>query len=253
MVADLSFEQKSVLMATLSNLAYNNDQEFKELGYDSKFISRNGSEVYVLWDNDDLIVVCRGTQPTELTDIMHDIECALVPSRSGHGLVHHGFRNSVDLIWIDLLKMLQKYGTNRKVWCTGHSLGAAMATLITARCARFENLTTPTVFTYGSPRVGDMTFIKHMNRLGIEHHRWVNNADIVTRNPIYPYTHHGQLHYFDHYGDVRVFTRWQKIKDRVKGFYTGLKKGKVNFFVNHLMENYLKNLGKLIDLSTSYD
>jgi hypothetical protein len=90
-----------------------------------------------------------------------------------------------------------------------------------------------------------------MNNLGVEHHRWVNNADIVTRNPIYPYKHHGKLHYFDHYGDVRIFTRWQMIKDRVKGFYKGFKKGKVNFFVNHFMDNYIKNLEKLTSPSNT--
>jgi len=31
MVSDLTFEQKSLTMATLSSLAYNDDQEFKEL------------------------------------------------------------------------------------------------------------------------------------------------------------------------------------------------------------------------------
>jgi triacylglycerol lipase len=245
MLTDLSFEQRSLTLATLSSLAYNDYQLFDDLGYSSIFLNKGGSQTYVLWDKSDLIIVCRGTQPSEFKDLAHDLEFLLVSSRSGQGLVHHGFRTSVDLIWIDLLKLLQKYGSNRKLWCTGHSLGAAMATLIAARCARTDKLPKPTIYTYGSPRVGNEQFIKHMNSLNIEHHRWVNNEDIVTRNPVYPYKHHGQLHYFDHYGDVRVFTRWQTIKDRVKGFYTGLKKGKVNFFVNHLMENYLKNLGKL--------
>lgn len=253
MISDLTFEQKSLLMATLSSIAYNDDHDFTELGYESVFLNHGGSQAYIVWDKDDLIIICRGTQPTELRDVAHDLEFALVPSRSGHGLVHHGFRTSVDLIWVNMLKMLQKYGSNRRVWATGHSLGAAMATLITARCARTDKLSKPILFTYGSPRVGNEQFINHMNSLAIEHHRWVNNADVVTRNPIYPYKHHGQLHYFDHHGNVRVFTRWQTIKDRVKGFYIGLKKGKVNFFVNHLMENYLKNLGNLTDLSTSHD
>ena len=245
MIKDLSFEQKSLLFATLSNLAYNDEHSFADLGYESIFISKGGSQLYFLWDKDDTIIVCRGTQPSEFKDVVHDLEFALVTSRSGHGNVHHGFRNSVDLIWIDLLKTIQKFGVNRKLWCTGHSLGAAMSTLIAARCARTDKLPKPTLFTYGSPRVGDVAFIKHLNKLEVEHHRWVNNADIVTRNPIYPYKHHGTLHYFDHHGEVRFFNRWQMIKDRVKGFYKGLKVGKVNFFVNHLMENYLKNLSKL--------
>lgn len=245
MIKELSLEKQSLLMAKLSELAYQDNYNFSELGYDSVFLDKKGSQAYFLWDKDDIIVVCRGTQPTEFTDIAADIKFALVPSSVGIGHVHHGFKLSVDHIWIDLLKLIQKYGVNRTAWTTGHSLGAAMATLITTRCARTDKLPFPTLFTFGSPRVGDMAYIKFMNGLNIPHHRWVNNEDIVTRNPIYPYHHHGIVHYFDHHGNVAVLSKWQTFKDRVKGFIVGIKKGKVNFFVNHDICNYIKNLERL--------
>lgn len=245
MISDLSFNAKSLLFAEFSDLAYSNTAKFN--GYKEKFLNKSGTQAYFLWNDTDVIIVCRGTQPTELADIASDIKFALVPSSAGIGLVHRGFKHSVDLIWDDLVALLDKYSPGRKVWCTGHSLGAAMATLIATRCCRMDGLPDPVLFTYGSPRVGDKIYARLMDGLGLEHHRWVNNEDIVTRNPLPPYFHYGTLHYFDHNGNLASLTRWQTFKDRVKGFWTGIKKGKVNFFVNHLMQNYLTNLRNLKD------
>jgi len=54
-----------------------------------------------------------------------------------------------------------------------------------------------------------------------------------------------KLNYFDHHGNIAVVNTWQLIKDRIKGFIIGIKKGKINFFVNHSITNYIKNLEKL--------
>lgn len=243
MISDLSFNKKSLLMAEFSNLAYTNHAKFA--GYSSVFLNTKGTQAYFIWDDTDVVIICRGTEPKELSDIIADIQFDLVPSSAKIGLVHHGFKKSVDRVWDDLVSLLETYGKDKQIWCTGHSLGAAMATLIATRCHRLDNMPNPVLFTFGSPRVGDKIYARLMEGLEIEHHRWVNNADIVTRNPIPPYFHYGTLHYFDHHGNLAVLNRWQTFKDRAKGFFVGIKKGKVNFFVNHLMENYLTNLKKL--------
>lgn len=243
MISDLSLNKQSLLMAKFSSLAYTDNASFE--GYDSKFLDKEGTQAYFLYDKNDIIIVCRGTQPTQFSDIASDVKFALVPSSCKIGLVHRGFKHSVDLIWDDLSKLLKKYGSNRRVWCTGHSLGAAMATLITTRCCRTEGIKNPVLFTFGSPRVGNGEYVGFMQGLDIEHYRWVNNEDIVTRNPIGRYKHHGELHYFDHNGNLSVLNWWQTTKDRLKGFWTGIKKGKINFFVNHEIGNYIKNLEKL--------
>lgn len=233
-------------MAKLSSLAYNTDQSFKDLGYDSKYIFRKGSEAYVLWDDDDFIIVCRGTQPNKFEDILADIRLNLVPSYANRGRAHAGFKHSVDLLWPELEKLIIKYGSNRKIWCTGHSLGAAMATLITARLPQLQT-GTPTLFTFGSPRVGDADLHDYLIELGVQHHRWVNNADMVTRNPVFPYRHHGILYYMNHHGELATMSIIRTAIDRIKGFITGIKKGKVNFFVNHFIENYINNIEKMVD------
>jgi len=228
-----------LLLAQFSNLAYNDNQQFP--GYQSILIDRKGSQAYFLFNIDTIIIVCRGTQVTEWQDIVADIRFKLVPSSSGIGKVHKGFKASVDNVWDDIVKLFKKY-PNRRVYLTGHSLGAAMATLMAARCHRTEGMPNPVLYTFGSPRVGDLTYIRLLNSLNIEHYRFVNNTDIVTRNPIFPYKHHGKLMYFDHYGDVRTFNSWQRIKDHVKGFWFGIKKGKLNLLDNHFMNNYIENI-----------
>ena len=146
----------------------------------------------------------------------------------------------------DLVDLLGKYGKSRRIFVTGHSLGGAIATLITTRCHRYPELPNPTLVTFGSPKVGNDAYVKYMNSLGVMHYRWVNNADVVARNPVLPsYAHHGKLVYFDHNGNIREMTDWQIRKDRIKGFFVGLMKGRVNFFVNHKIENYVKNLERI--------
>lgn len=249
MINDLPFAEQSLIFAVLSKIAYLDPKEskpkFAELGFKSVFFDRNGSQAYCVYDSNDVIIVCRGTQPTELSDIVADIRFALVPSSSGSGKVHHGFKQSVDNLWESIEQCLAKYGKKKDIYLTGHSLGAAMATLIAVRCKRLDTMPNPVaLFTYGSPKVGNNAYKKLINSVELVHHRWVNNADAVTRNPIWPYKHHGTLHYMNHYGDVKNMTAWQITKDRFRGFLVGIKKGKINFFVNHSIDNYIENLEK---------
>ena len=238
---------RALLMAKLSMLAYNDDQDFSGFGFSQTFLDSRGSQAYFLWNANDVVVVCRGTQPDKFEDIVADIRMKLIPSSTGRGRIHTGFKASVDHIWEDLnrLFLVSSAKHTKRVWITGHSLGAAMASIITIRCHRHSQLPAPVLYTYGSPRVGNRAYVKSLRELNIEHHRWVNNADIVTRNPLFPYYHFGSLTYFDHNGNVASMTTWQRIKDRVKGFIVGIKKGKVNFFVNHLIDNYIENLEEL--------
>ena len=74
------------------------------------------------------------------------------------GNVHRGFKAALLEVWTDLenyVSNLQK--DNLKIWITGHSLGAALATLAADRYGNVQGL-----YTYGSPRVGDQDFKKDL-------------------------------------------------------------------------------------------
>lgn len=248
-IKDLTFKEQSLLFARFSEHAYLPVDKakplFYELGFDCVFYTNKGSDVYVLYNSTDVVVVCRGTQPTQLSDIKADLRLALVTNESGVGEVHHGFQHSVNKVWNKIVSKIKSESALKDVYFTGHSLGAAMATIMTMRCTVDQTLKSPTsLFTYGSPRVGDLDFARFMQSLKVPHYRWVNNADIVTRLPSRPYKHHGELKYMSHEGDVVEMRHWQIIKDRIKGFFIGLSKFDINFFVNHSIERYVKNLEK---------
>ena len=209
MISNLSFAEQSALFARLSNLAYQSPKEaqklFKKAGFtDSMYYGNAGSNAYVLENDTDIVIVCRGTEVKEWNDIKADLSIALTPSRTGIGRVHRGFRTYTDKIWEPIKSHVASI-KNKDLWITGHSLGAAMATLMARRCVLDISLQVPkAIFTYGSPRVGDRDYIDEFNTL-IIHHRWVNDGDIVTKVPFAPlYYHCGTMLHIGSDGKVVV-------------------------------------------------
>ena len=117
----------------------------------------------------------------------------------GGGNVHRGFKSALNEVWPELeehISYLQD--TNRKIWVTGDSLGAALATLAATRDANVQGL-----YTYGSPRVGDQEFKENFK---VRAYRFVNNSDIVAKvPPANMYSHVGKFKYID--GEGSIFDR----------------------------------------------
>jgi hypothetical protein len=67
---------------------------------------------------------------------------------------------------------------------TGHSLGAALATLYVLDNALTERVHNPSIYTFASPRVGDSTFAQAFNALGLTSWRIDNLPDIVPQVPL---------------------------------------------------------------------
>jgi GH25 family lysozyme M1 (1,4-beta-N-acetylmuramidase) len=66
---------------------------------------------------------------------------------------------------------------------TGHSLGAALATLYVMENAQTEKIINPLLCTFASPLVGDATFASAFNALGLTSWRVDNAPDLVTKVP----------------------------------------------------------------------
>ncbi len=66
---------------------------------------------------------------------------------------------------------------------TGHSLGAALATLYAMENAKTEQLVNPALCTFASPLVGDATFAAAFNTLGLTSWRVDNAPDLVPKIP----------------------------------------------------------------------
>jgi predicted lipase len=87
-----------------------------------------------------------------------------------------------------------------RVMMTGHSLGAAIATLAATRRPPAQ------LFTFGSPRVGDREFATSAAVVNVPHARYVDCADLVARVPpeALGYVHTGTRHYIDRHGKERL-------------------------------------------------
>ena len=244
----MSFPERSLLFAKLSSIVYNDNikevkKQVKKLGFTTvEFYNRDGAQAYRFMNKEDLVIACRGTQPSEFNDIKADLKAVPVVAETV-SRVHQGFKQEVDDLWPMVLEDIQRtVNKDNKLWFCGHSLGAAMTTIMASRCYHCADIRDPEeVYTYGSPRVGWPGYIKTMN---VTHHRWVNNNDIVTRVPlaIMGYRHHGQEHYMNAWGNVRKPTGWQRFKDRMRGMWMGIKVGSIDNFSDHGMNFYITNL-----------
>lgn len=75
------------------------------------------------------------------------------------------------------------FSTGASLEITGHSLGAALATLYAMENACTDQTDTPLLCTFASPYVGDATFASVFNGLAITSWRIVNGPDIVPNLP----------------------------------------------------------------------
>ena len=246
-ISNMSFKQRSLLFAKLSSIAYNNIKEAKsqakKLGFTTtEFYEKDGAQANRFMNKDDLVIACRGTQPSEFNDLKADLKALPVMAETV-GRVHIGFKTEVDDLWPMIEEDInRKTNVTKTLWFCGHSLGAAMATIMASRAKHNVELNDPVeLFTYGSPRVG---WREYCNSLNVIHHRWKNNNDIVTTVPlaVMGFKHHGTQHYINAYGNVRKPTGWQMFKDRLRGMWMGIKKGKIDNFGDHSMVEYIKHI-----------
>ena len=227
-------------MAKFSSIAYLDSKEakskFKDLGFTGhKFFENDGAQCHAVWDKNTFVLAFRGTEPTELSDLLADLN-AIPRGAMTHGLVHSGFRGEVDKLWDELVDCFNKH-KEKTFYITGHSLGAAMATIATSRFEEFTDV--EHLYTFGSPRVGTRSFVKNIHT---KHTRVVNNNDLVTKVPLFimGYKHHGELVYINFYGNIRKLTLWQAVKDKWRGWSSNLLDG----VADHAMDSYIKHTGK---------
>jgi len=245
------FDKDSALFfAKLSGAAYYTPKAFVhflrkesiENDYKYEFIDHNSSQAYVLWDDENFIIAFRGTQPSEMEDVIADMKFWKKPAWEG-GKVHTGFATYVDEIWDQIKQLFFKHGVRpngktKRVYTTGHSLGAAAATIAASRLGTFAR----GCFTFGSPRSGNRKFI---NTIKCPVWRFRNQRDLVTRIPLalMGFKHVGKFCYIDGNHELRIgavkFVRL--FKDAVASVFN---KVVADGFVDHSMSDYIKYINE---------
>jgi hypothetical protein len=160
-------------------------------------LRRRGSQAFAATslDGELTLLAFRGTQADDIRDLLTDIMTWSVRFPAG-GRVHAGFWAAYSSLHDKISEWLADNPPKRLV-VTGHSLGAAMATLMAAVREEAE------LVTFGCPLVGNREFADRFGRKAL---RYVDCTDMVTTVPYgwLGYVHFGELRYVDREGTVRL-------------------------------------------------
>lgn len=148
------------------------------------------------------VLAFRGTEVSKRQDLKIDAQAMRVSVLEGR--IHSGFRNAYESIAKEIEKSILKL-RDIPLYITGHSLGAALATVATQRLEHHLKIREmiAACYTFGSPRVGDSHYdIEFKSPI----YRIVNTTDIVTVIPLVAmgYVHIGDIRYLGRMeGDFR--------------------------------------------------
>jgi hypothetical protein len=213
-------------LAEAATLVYDREEfvreRFRNAGLPEVVLfDRKGTQCFVAHNDRFAVVAFRGTESgarslKEVRQIVLDVndDKHFLPTPfGGGGSVHRGFAAAVAAVWEgagNLKSHLAGLAGSRALWVTGHSLGAANATLAALLCEQ-SGLRVSGLYNYGSPRVGDAGFAARFRESfpgdsGREYHRFVNERDLVTHVPPEPfgYRHVGAAHHIEADGAIRA-------------------------------------------------
>lgn len=237
--SQLAYAQADKLLETLDRWGF----------IEARCLDQGGTQGFLAGNDRMLLIAFRGTEPQQLQDILTDINIALTSGPVGQ--VHTGFARALEQVWADLQDQFDGLYQGQLVWLTGHSLGAALATLATARLVFHpgDQVRVQGLYTYGSPRVGDDIFAQAFDRTcrGFTF-RFRNHNDVVTRVPLpgishLRYRHVGRLCYFGADGRLRFrMTPWELLWDSLRGRLEDLGKPGTDGMKDHAMDAYLERL-----------
>ncbi len=222
-------ETNALALAHASNLAYKDEPTIRAVlascGFDQVAVRQvRDIQAYTARREGAVVVAFRGTRPDQLLDWMTDFEARQGSFASYFagpevGGTHQGFTMGLFQVWALILADVTGFqDQGQTLWIAGHSLGGALAVLCAAAFTFARRQPVNGLYTFGQPRVGDLTFVGQCDtHLGNVHFRFVNNRDVVTRVPprIFPhlplpsfYGHSGQVLYFDAQGLLHTDETW---------------------------------------------
>ncbi|MEI6428489.1 MAG: lipase family protein [Pseudanabaena sp. ELA607] len=241
------------LAALCAQLAYKNEGEIKdeikkqipnwELNENNfHFFDRVETQGFIMGNDEMIVLAFRGTEPSKIQDWLTDLQFMQCKGPSGVN-VHSGFYEGLLVVWEAVKdKITELRQQEQSILLTGHSLGAALATLATAQLKEDMDIIANGLYTFGSPRVGGKDFREYFNNSFADRaFRLVNNNDAVTRFPprINGYAHTGQFLYFDTDGDLhQEISFWDEFKESVKGIAEDVGKIGLDMIKDHDMEKY---------------
>ncbi|CAN0171559.1 unnamed protein product [Discosporangium mesarthrocarpum] len=233
-------------LAHLSRVAYLDEEDARErcqkLGFipstfqwfakreDAKSGLNHDTQSFIAAHEDYTVVAFRGT--TNGSDWATNVN--MFEHKTPHGGVHRGFSEAVDTVWgrmLPAIKQLREQSPKKPIFVCGHSLGAALASVATARLVLDEGIPVASLYTIGSPRVFMEDFVPSFDEAMKEKcFRAVNNNDIVTRVPFdgyvlnisgFNFAHVAAEVYINRSGNVGSRNLWDSFAGRFQALFGG--------------------------------
>jgi triacylglycerol lipase len=138
---------------------------------------------FIAGNKSDVFLVFRGTMTSG--ELLRNFNVKLVRCPyTSLGKIHDGFLQTYESFRSRILDTLKSVRPEKRLFVTGHSLGAALATLAVPDIIAETAFKSPTVYTFASPRVGDCEFASAYNGLCKgRSFRIVNTCDLVVSIP----------------------------------------------------------------------
>ncbi|AZD22439.1 Lipase family protein [Pseudomonas chlororaphis subsp. aurantiaca] len=148
---------------------------------DRNQIDNTDTQAFITHNDELVLIAVRGTNE-KLADGLRDADALQVSFKEGVGQVHRGFYEAAQKVYDLTANYLDKFYTGQKLIICGHSLGGAITLLLSEMLRRRKGFDYGIVlYTYGSPRAADATFVKDAKAL--THYRMVNHNDPVPSVP----------------------------------------------------------------------
>jgi triacylglycerol lipase len=169
-----------------------------------KFVEDDTTDAtaFVATNERNVIVSVRGTD--SLKDFIVDAKFIQEKYKFGNSVearIHGGFLEDYLAIRQEVrlaVAMALASSPGRSLWLTGHSLGAGIASILALDMALSGM--SPSVYTFGSPRVGNLAFSRAYNKYVPLTTRVAHCMDVVTRIPKINYFHVNGLYHMDDNG-----------------------------------------------------
>ena len=143
---------------------------------------------FIAESEDRIVVAFRGSDSPQDLDSDFDFFQVPYPFVENGGETHRGFTCIYKSTRNSLIRELNKLSNKKRLFVTGHSLGAALATLFTLDIAVNTKFKNPILYTLASLRVGDPDFASRFNRTVKNSVRIFNVHDPIPTFPnrLYP-------------------------------------------------------------------
>ena len=189
-------------------------------------------------------VVIRGTEMTSINDWFTNLDCSFTPT--GWGDIHHGFYQDALMAYHSIRDDIAiATARGKEVIFTGHSQGAAVATLMFAMHANSISMCIP----IESPRCFSKAAAETFGTMyGHKVFQVINNNDVVPRLPprVLGYRHipNANLRYINRKGKVlHKVSKWNKIIDNFLGLIRDIGKPGLDGIKDHDIGD-IKNIWK---------